>query len=158
MLSNKLRKQIQQLKLKKFRKQYKLFVAEGEKVVLDLLLAKFIPEFLLASKEFETIEPLKITTQQMRSITHFSTPSPIMGVFQIPKHTIDSVPNFQLVLDRIKDPGNLGTIIRTCDWYGLSLSNWIESMIYLWFLLILYARAILFSFSGISFILTFTSK
>ena len=42
MLSNKLRKQIQQLKLKKFRKQYNLFVAEGEKVVLDLLLAKFI--------------------------------------------------------------------------------------------------------------------
>ena len=120
MLSNKLCKQIQQLKLKKFRKQYNLFVAEGEKVVLDLLLAKFIPKFLLASKEFATIETLKITTQQMRSISHFSSPSPIMGVFQIPNHTIDSVPNFQLVLDRIKDPGNLGTIIRTCDWYGVS--------------------------------------
>ena len=120
MLSNKLLKQIQQLKLKKFRKQYNMFVAEGEKVVLDLLSEKFIPEVLLASKEFPLIEPLKITTREMRSITHFSTPSPIMGVFKIPNHTIGSVPTFQLVLDQIKDPGNLGTIIRTCDWYGLS--------------------------------------
>ena len=120
MLSNKLLKQIPQLKLKKFRKQYNMFVAEGEKVVLDLLSEKFIPEVLLASKEFPLIEPLKITTREMRSITHFSTPSPIMGVFKIPNHTIDSVPTFQLVLDQIKDPGNLGTIIRTCDWYGLS--------------------------------------
>ena len=120
MLSNKLRKQIQQLKLKKFRKQYNLFVAEGEKVVLDLLSAEFIPEVLLATKGFASIEPFRITTQEMRSITHFSSPSPIMGVFQIPNHTIDSVPTFQLVLDQIKDPGNLGTIIRTSDWYGLS--------------------------------------
>lgn len=120
MLSNKLRKQIQQLKLKKFRKQYNLFVAEGEKVVLHLLSAEFIPEVLLATKEFASIEPFRITTQEMRSITHFSSPSPIMGVFQIPNHTIDSVPTFQLVLDQIKDPGNLGTIIRTSDWYGLS--------------------------------------
>ena len=120
MLSNKLRKQIQQLKLKKFRKQYNLFVAEGEKVVLHLLSAEFIPEVLLATKEFASIEPFRITTQEMRSITHFSSPSPIMGIFQIPNHTIDSVPTFQLVLDQIKDPGNLGTIIRTSDWYGLS--------------------------------------
>lgn len=120
MLSNKLRKQIQQLKLKKYRKQSGLFVAEGEKVVHDLLAAQFTAHTLLATKSYLDIETTQISKEQMRSITHFSNASSLLGVFQIPSSKKSPPTSFHLVLDQIKDPGNLGTLIRLCDWYGLA--------------------------------------
>ena len=119
MLSNKLRKQIQQLKHKKYRKQSGLFVAEGEKVVHDLLAAQFTANQLLATKPFLNVEATQISKEQMRSITHFSSASPLLGVFQTPPSKSIPQTSFHLVLDQVKDPGNLGTLIRLCDWYGL---------------------------------------
>jgi len=120
MLSNKLRKQIQQLKLKKYRKQWGLFVAEGEKVVHDLIVSGFSAEVLLATRPFKGFSAIEITEEQMKTVTHFSSASPLLGVFQMPASPIKPPPSFHMVLDQIKDPGNLGTLIRLCDWYGLS--------------------------------------
>lgn len=120
MLSNKQRKQIQQLKLKKYRKQRSLFVAEGEKVVQDLIAAKFTAHQLFATKPYLEIETTQISKDQMRSITHFSSASPLLGVFHTPPSKKSLPTSFHLVLDQIKDPGNLGTLIRLCDWYGLT--------------------------------------
>lgn len=120
MLSNKLRKQIQQLNRKKYRQQWGLFVAEGEKVVQDLLAAHYVPVHLLATKPYENLETILISNAQMRSISHFATPSPLLGVFELPQTAIKTPTSFHLVLDQIKDPGNLGTLIRLSDWYGLN--------------------------------------
>jgi len=133
MLNKSAVKYIQSLQHKKFRDQYHVFVAEGPKVVNELLQsAVFACEMICALPEW--IETHQASVQhlaegivqvaeyfQLEKISSFATPNQVVAVFrQHEKQTeISTADQITLVLDHIQDPGNLGTIIRTADWFGI---------------------------------------
>jgi len=121
MLSKNQQKHIRQLSKKKYRQETGLFVAEGEKTVFDLLDAGWKTDEIYATKGFKNIPYTKVDVVEMGKITHLSTPSSLLAVFYIPKYTSDLWirGGFSLALDGVSDPGNLGTIIRLCDWFGV---------------------------------------
>ena len=103
-------KLIHSLETKKGREKAGLFVAEGPKVVNDLLHAGFTAENI-----FEDIEDIK-------KISFLQHPQSMLGVFKLPRnehYTGFSVTQLVLALDGVQDPGNLGTIIRVADWFGI---------------------------------------
>ena len=123
MLSKKQFKLINSLKKKKYRSGYQLFLAEGIKVVEEFLKSDFRPHLIFCTSDYSnklTINNLlEISDLELKSISEFSTPNQILGVFTIPKQQIIKTTGLSLVLDGVNDPGNLGTIIRLCDWFGL---------------------------------------
>ena len=103
-------KLIHSLETKKGREKAGLFVAEGPKVVNDLLHAGFTAENI-----FEDIEDIK-------KISFLQHPQSMLGVFKLPRnehYTDFSITQLVLALDGVQDPGNLGTIIRVADWFGI---------------------------------------
>lgn len=110
------------LKQKKYRSQHGLFVVEGEKLVNELLDAGlksywiFVDDVGLAQK-FERSELVSgKTLKQMSSLTR---PSGVLGVFHMMGSEALGSNDWVVVLDAVRDPGNLGTIIRLCDWFGI---------------------------------------
>jgi len=115
------------LREKKAREAHGLFVIEGEKVVSELLAAGFAFEALYATDawagprdhpQFHALRP-----DEMARASHFPTPSSVLALGRIqraplPAHELHS--GLSLVLDRIQDPGNVGTLLRLADWYGLA--------------------------------------
>lgn len=120
MYSNKQRKLILQLNKKKFRESNKLFVAEGKKVVSELISADWSFRMLFSTDGNFHKKAKLIKEQEMKKITHFKTPSPVLGVFELPVEKKILAEPLTIAVDGVKDPGNLGTIIRLCDWFGLS--------------------------------------
>lgn len=130
MLSNKRKKEILSLKQKKFRQKYSQFLVEGEKSVCELYSSNFIISEILATKLFvennktniDLSKVLIISEKEMNSLSLFETPPGIIAVSNF-KDNILNINNLYnkitLVLDGISDPGNLGTIIRIADWYGI---------------------------------------
>ena len=109
MISKNKIKLIHSLETKKGREKAGLFVAEGPKVVNDLLHAGFTAENI-----FEDIEDIK-------KISFLQHPQSMLGVFKLPRnehYTEFSITQLVLALDGVQDPGNLGTIIRVADWFG----------------------------------------
>ena len=110
MISKNKIKLIHSLETKKGREKAGLFVAEGPKVVNDLLHAGFTAENI-----FEDIEDIK-------KISFLQHPQSMLGVFKLPRnehYTEFSITQLILALDGVQDPGNLGTIIRVADWFGI---------------------------------------
>lgn len=113
MISKNKIKLIRSLNTKKGRENTGLFVAEGPKLVHDLLNEGFIPDEI-----FDNIDDIK-------KVSFLQHPQSMLGVFKIRKGnnkpTIDLLSNSKLVLalDGVQDPGNLGTIIRIADWFGI---------------------------------------
>lgn len=119
MISKNKIKLIHSLETKKGREKVGLFVAEGPKVVNDLLHEGFVADEIL-----EDIEDIK-------KVSFLQHPQPVLGIFRMPeedcKVTIDYLSLFNryidnqlvLALDGVQDPGNLGTIIRIADWFGI---------------------------------------
>jgi len=120
MLSKNQRKQILQLSQKKQRLTNGLFVAEGEKVVRELMNSSWVFESLYTTDSTFHSSAELIRIEDMNQLTHFKTPSPVLGVFKIPPKKEILNESISIVLDGISDPGNLGTLIRLCDWFGLS--------------------------------------
>ena len=106
-------KLVRSLQQKKFRDEFGLFVAEGEKCVEEL------------RKGFELVhlfrEGENATRTEIEQMSGLRTPQGVIGVFKKSPSTNDQSPivDLTLALDGIQDPGNLGTIIRTCDWFGV---------------------------------------
>ncbi|WP_461630205.1 TrmH family RNA methyltransferase [Labilibaculum euxinus] len=132
MLSKNQIKLITSLQQKKFRDQHQLFVAEGNKLVSDLVEAKTEVEFLIYTKEWKESNSIynktKISNRietdatQIKKISSLKTPSTVVAVFKIPSQLINETiiqDSLSLVLDDVQDPGNLGTIIRIADWFGI---------------------------------------
>lgn len=124
MLSKNRRKLITSLKLKKYRDQHKLFTAEGEKLVLDLLSGGMQVESIYITDNCSLLDenPILISETEMKQISNFKTPSDILAVFKIPSYSFnlsEIESQFVLALDDIQDPGNLGTIVRLADWFGI---------------------------------------
>tara|TARA_S200000501_G_scaffold114720_1_gene107752 strand:- start:375 stop:1097 length:723 start_codon:yes stop_codon:yes gene_type:complete len=120
MLLNYQRKLITQLSKKKYRIQNGLFVAEGKKVVNELINSDWPFEILLSSEENFHPKAELLNLEEMERITHFKNPSPVLGVFILPESQEIIAETTTIAVDDISDPGNLGTIIRLCDWFGLS--------------------------------------
>lgn len=126
-------KYIQSLHEKKFRDAENAFIAEGSKVVMDLLTsAKIVCERLLATQDWLSENeqqirkyphvPLEVIEDfELDKISALSTPNKVLGVFKkIIEGSIQPKGTITLVLDTIQDPGNFGTIIRIADWFGIS--------------------------------------
>lgn len=129
MLSKALLKQIKSLELRKFRKESGLFIAEGSKTVMDLIAAGMSAERVIATHEWITSNTLpdnilinEVTEEEMKRASFLRTSQGVMGIFLQPQHDIDrNAPEKELclALDNVQDPGNLGTIIRIADWFGI---------------------------------------
>ena len=125
MLSNAQIKLVKSLHLKKNREQMHLFIAEGKKMVDELLESPHIEILhIYASGNYYGDKPFtKVTDAEMKKISALTTPPNILAVCKIPAES-PAIPdlNKELVwiLDDIRDPGNLGTIVRIADWFGIS--------------------------------------
>jgi TrmH family RNA methyltransferase len=129
MLSKSKIKYLNSLKMGKYRMQHRRFFAEGNINVRDFLRNGLIPVELYAtqrwiqknSKEQALVNLNQVGTDDLKKITALKNPSEVYALFDIPQLPELKVEkdDLILVLDNIKDPGNLGTIIRSADWFGL---------------------------------------
>ena len=112
---------IKSLSLKKNRIKEQLFIAEGEKVVSELLRSDFEIKNIYATKEWEVSNDniTQISNAELQRISNLKSPNKVLAVVQFKNHKIIKHEGITLVLDEINDPGNLGTIIRMCDWFGV---------------------------------------
>jgi TrmH family RNA methyltransferase len=118
MISKNQIKFVKQLEQKKYRRREGLFVAEGPKVVGDLIRAGFKPQALYATSG-EWAMAQTVTEEELRKVSFLQHPQQVVALFKIPvvKQAIPTT--LHLALDGIQDPGNLGTIIRIADWFGI---------------------------------------
>ncbi|QEC68957.1 RNA methyltransferase [Panacibacter ginsenosidivorans] len=126
MISKNEIKYIQSLYHKKVRDEAELFIAEGIKLVDELLNSPFVIRKIYATKEWAGTAafPATIITEQheLDKISNLSTPNQVLAIVEQKKLTHQPIEKnkITLVLDGIQDPGNLGTIIRTADWFGIT--------------------------------------
>ncbi len=122
MPSNAERTLIRKLRQKKYRVEFNSFIAEGPKVVRDLISSGLKPTHLfskmLASIEAYNASP--INEKDLKDLSSFENPDDVIAIFELPKLDKLELSQLVLILDRITDPGNLGTIIRTADWFGIN--------------------------------------
>ena len=118
MLSRNQIKFIRSLKQKKFRLQHQLFVVEGEKIVNDFLNSDWKIEQIYATKEWEG-DAVEVSIKELERISSLKTPNKVLAIIKMPQRKSVISGNLVLALDNIKDPGNLGTIIRLADWFGI---------------------------------------
>jgi len=127
-LSNQHIKYLRALQLKKNRQKYGQFLVEGEKSVMELFTSSFVVERLYGLRGYVLDEVIQTDVElvyasqtELSRITHLKTAPPLMALVNIPDAKMPKIPDDQwtIVLDRINDPGNLGTIIRIADWFGI---------------------------------------
>lgn len=121
-------KYIKSLHEKKNRDEQNTFVAEGTKLVLDLLgscrcqLIAAMPSLLLAHPELKAEEIIPADENELKKATLLKTAPQIIGVFYRPSQEIEEIDPYNqlyLLLDGIQDPGNMGAIVRIADWFGI---------------------------------------
>lgn len=124
MISKNQIKLITGLHQKKYRQLNQLFIAEGEKVISELIKAGYLLEYLYTTENNAVFasNPQKtlLTDAELKKISCLTTANTCLAVFKIPAQRSISAVGLKVVLDGVQDPGNLGTIIRLCDWYGVS--------------------------------------
>ena len=118
MISRNQIKLIQSLRQKKYREQYGLFVVEGEKLVDEFLKSDFEIENIYATNQWEG-EAIRISENELQRISSLKTANKVLATVHIPKEINSTFGNKVIALDGVKDPGNLGTIIRLADWFGV---------------------------------------
>lgn len=122
MVSKNQLKLIKSLAQKKNRRASGLFVAEGKKTISELLSSGtelhliFSEEPIFNAPEEKFVE---VGSADLKKMSFLKTPQTALGVFKIPEVFVPDYEELILVLDGVRDPGNLGTIIRLCDWFGI---------------------------------------
>lgn len=123
MLSKNQVKLIQKLHHKKYRNELNLFIVEGKKSINEFLQAGYAPQLLIATEAFTTSVPQHLITpvskDELRKVSALQNPDEGLAVFEQPKHKGILQEGVIVALDNVQDPGNLGTIIRLCDWFGV---------------------------------------
>jgi len=116
-------KTIQSLDKKKYRQKYNLFLVEGNKIIKELPNSDYeiADLYSIAPEELniKTANDVKILPAELKKISFLQTPKDSVAVCKIPENKILQEVSIQLILDGIQDPGNLGTIIRLADWFGI---------------------------------------
>lgn len=133
MLSRETIKHITSLQQKKYRELHGEYIVEGVKAVSELLTSSAEVKMLCCKKEWfeqnseicagRSIQPEFIDDTQLARISNFKNPNSVLAVVKIKPVSIDDVDlniGITLILDDIRDPGNMGTIIRSADWFGLT--------------------------------------
>lgn len=123
MVSKNQIKLITSLQQKKYRKQHNLFIAEGFKVISELLKSDFTLHHLYETESlFTNVDVLQkslICESDIKKISALTTAPNCLALFEIPSEKSVIKTGLILALDNVRDPGNLGTIIRLCDWFGV---------------------------------------
>ncbi|MEM9884927.1 MAG: RNA methyltransferase [Bacteroidota bacterium] len=133
-LSKNTEKYIRSLSQKKFRQQHNKFIGEGEKLVAEILQTDAVKvEILLATKEwwlknegrysFDLIQVKIVEVKELRKVSQLKTPNQVLVVakkisYKIKAQTLEN--SWSIYLDQVRDPGNMGTIIRIAEWFGVS--------------------------------------
>mgnify|MGYP000018709719 FL=1 len=114
---------IKSLSLKKNRQKEQLFIAEGEKIVAELLNSNFEFHEIFATNEWilknTDVRAIKVNNSELDRISNLKSVNNVLAIVKIKKENLSVTDGLTLVLDDINDPGNLGTIIRMCDWFGV---------------------------------------
>ena len=119
MLTKNQFKLIRSLSLKKNRQKHGLFIVEGDKLVNEVLSSDWEVEGIYATKEWLGENAIIISNNDLIRISSLKTPNKVVAVVKIKKSSFYINSNTVLALDGVKDPGNLGTIIRLADWFGI---------------------------------------
>ena len=129
MISKNEIKLIKSLSTKKNRLNELLFIVEGEKMVDELLNSNYKIKKIYGTKEWfennfsklDLIDFQKISSDELCRISNFKNPNDVLALVEMFSNELDysSLTGTTLILDSINDPGNLGTIIRTCDWFNV---------------------------------------
>jgi TrmH family RNA methyltransferase len=131
MLSKNKIKFIQSLNRKKTREQEAVFLVEGNKLVAEAVASRFSVKLLVGTTGFleenqlspaAADEVIECSQEELKKASLLKTPQQAMAVVEIPTHkltTAQLADEFSLALDFVQDPGNLGTIIRIADWFGI---------------------------------------
>lgn len=123
MVSKNQIKLITGLQQKKYRFAHQLFFAEGIKVIQELVESNFeLVHLYTTQDDFEDVPNAKKTLiyeNDLKKISALATPNTCLAVFKIPVEKKIIETGLILALDSIRDPGNLGTILRLCDWFGI---------------------------------------
>ncbi|MBN8702163.1 MAG: RNA methyltransferase [Bacteroidetes bacterium] len=127
MLSKNQLKFVNSLKQKKNRDDLGLFIAEGEKLAAEILKSMISVKHVFATAKWIAENPsvnsvILVSNDELNKISELSTPNSVLLVCEMPKSNLD-IPKLKgklvIALDDIRDPGNMGTIIRTADWFGI---------------------------------------
>jgi TrmH family RNA methyltransferase len=115
-------KLITSLHQKKYRQKHKMFVVEGIKVVNEFLNSSYELESLFSTDPtFSNIDGfVDVSEEELKRISRLTTPNKVVALFRIPEEKQSESKGLIVALDAINDPGNLGTIIRLCDWFGVN--------------------------------------
>ncbi len=128
MISKNKIKLINSLKLRKYRKKHALFIAEGQKIIEDLIDAGNIANCIISTKGVfseeitSNSEFILSDYKEIKKLSNLKTPTNSIATFEIKANEIDykQIENELVIFcDNIQNPGNLGTIIRTADWFGI---------------------------------------
>lgn len=117
---------------KKHRKEHRLFIAEGSKSIIEFTNSNYTVNTIYHTSEAlpklgklsQKVKHQEVSSAELKKISTLQTPQDALALIQIPERTTTEPESFKgrfiLVLDGVQDPGNLGTIIRTADWFGFS--------------------------------------
>lgn len=129
MISRNQIKFIRSLEQKKFREEHGLFVAEGKKIVYEILHSSleihslyYTPGFKLPHSKGKEFRKFEVETNELEKISFLSAPNEVLCVVKRPtvKTEIPKIKNeLSLLLEDIRDPGNMGSILRIADWFGI---------------------------------------
>jgi RNA methyltransferase, TrmH family len=126
MLSKNEIKYIQSLCQKKFRQEEGTFIVEGTKLATELLNSDFTIRKIYALADWKPafqlpVAPINVTAEELAKISNLQTPNQVLMVVEQKQQVLLSLPEtgITIMLDGIQDPGNLGTIIRIADWFGI---------------------------------------
>ncbi|MFW5804507.1 MAG: TrmH family RNA methyltransferase, partial [bacterium] len=132
MLSKNKIKLFNALKKKKHRDNDQLFIVEGEKVVYEILKSDFEIELMVSTEQWlrknqgliysRAEEVISIESTDIQKISSFKSPGEVLAIIKMPKQEYDKkeiLDDISIVLDNVQDPGNIGTLIRTADWFGI---------------------------------------
>lgn len=122
MLSKNQIKVIKSLSQKKFRNQYGLFTVEGIKGITEFINSSFDLNHVYTVKDVFNVQSDKISIiseTDLKKISQLKSPNTAIGVFKIPELKTIDTSKLIVALDDVRDPGNLGTIVRLCDWFGI---------------------------------------
>ncbi len=119
---------IRSLHQKKFRLEEGCFLVEGPKLVAEVLHSDFVVQKIYATPEWESVgmnlsvEVELLTEKEIGQVSTLQTPNKVIAVVQIPAHQqpLSPASGLHIMVDQVQDPGNLGTIIRIADWFGIA--------------------------------------